>query len=125
MQFHVFDLPCGDSNFFVSLCILICLCLAQNCDYTTPFMCAWVDRLVVKSIMAAGKFRMVQTFAFFADRSVVAKIRTAKLWTVHVRTVRTQSDRAKIKTTKISYKGLISNSAKFAPAKISRYTVYI
>ena len=49
----------------------------------------------------AGNSRMVQIFAVFADRAAAAKIRTAKLWTVHVRIVRMRSDRAKIKTTKI------------------------
>ena len=60
---------------------------------------------------------MVQTFALFADRSAAAKIRTAKLWMVHVCIVRMRSDRAKIKTTKISSKGLISNSAKICTSE--------
>ena len=64
----------------------------------------------------AGNFRMVQTFVVFVDGSAAAKIRNTKLWTVHVRIVRTRSDRAKIKTMKIS-KELIGYSAKFCTSE--------
>ena len=65
----------------------------------------------------AGNFRTVQTFAFFADRSAAAKIRTMKVlmeWTVRART---EIVSAKIKTTKISSKGLTSYSARFCTSK--------
>ena len=108
-----------------------------------------------------GNFRMVQTFAVFADRSAVAKIRTARVWIHHRKqlsigqakdniiliTTRliaaTMEDRPnsgqakawpaaytlwrsrmrKLKPRKFLLRGWQALPGKFAPAKMSRYTV--
>ena len=65
----------------------------------------------------AGNFRMVQNFAFFADRRDSAKITTAKM--SHYGTVYVYStlDGAKLKNTKFSSGGLGGEFAKICTSE--------
>ena len=68
---------------------------------------------------------MVQNFTFFADRSAAAKIKTAKIWTGGEIVIKhcgaMSAQRWRSVTRKL--KGWQSIPRKFAPMKISRYTV--
>jgi hypothetical protein len=68
-------------------------------------------------IILAGYFRKVQNFAFFADKLGAAKIRIANLAKTRCHTCN--------QSTWSSSEGLTCNFMKFAPAKISRYTVIV
>ena len=78
--------------------------------------------LVVALPLTAGNFRVVQNFAIFTDRSASAKIKIAK---IAASTIFIPPCMRAPKTAKISFGALGGDSAKFAPAKISRYTVCV
>ena len=133
--------------------IVVITCFSENplLDVSLHVLCFLFTFAVPSSnllfLYIAGNFCMVQDFTFLADRSAAAKIRTARIWIgdensdvialhVHVYSImRTpyygaaRSQRPCLVTRKLKPQNFLLKGWQkipwiFAPAKISRYTVF-
>ena len=114
------------------LCNCMCVCVRVCSNNTYTHMAVYntlygtlYNESKTKWYRIAGNFCTVQTFAVFADEPTTAKIKSAKIFNSPVGYCTMQGFVAKIRTVKISSEAsIVAFSQKFAPAKVSCYTVH-